>query len=67
MGFSHAGKDSPSNKVRTARYMRGECGECFQMIMPGEKYLLRDGSMTRTVKPVHLYCYMPEARSVLNK
>jgi hypothetical protein len=57
MGFSRANRDSPSNKVRTARYMRGKCGICFKMIMPGEKYLLIDGSITSNVRPAHLDCY----------
>ena len=59
MGFGSAGRDSPSNKVRVARFMRGDCSLCHQMIMPGQAYLLRDGSLTRNVSPVHLSCYSP--------
>ena len=55
MGFSSVGRDS--NKVRKARHMRGKCGLCFKMIMPGERYLLMDGSQTSNVSPVHLKCF----------
>lgn len=60
MGFSSADKDSPTHKVRKARYMRGKCGICFEMIMPGEEYAMRDGSRTRNVQPVHVKCYFPQ-------
>ena len=60
MGFSTAGRNSPSNKIRIARYMKGECGICLKMIMPGEAYDKMDGSNTSNVRLVHYNCYKPE-------
>ena len=45
MPISNAPRGSPANKVRIARYMRGECGVCYKMIMPGEAYETCVGGM----------------------
>ncbi len=47
--------------IRVARFMRGECGICHKMILPGEAYETGCGkSMTRNVYIAHYTCYKPD-------
>ena len=48
-------------KVRVARFMRGECGICHKMIMPGEAYeTCVGGTNTSNGYLSHYNCYKPE-------
>ena len=49
------------HRVRVARFMRGDCGICHKMIMPGEAYeTCVGGTNTRNGYLAHFNCYKPE-------
>ena len=57
MPIARVGK-SPA---RVARFMRGECGICHKMIMPGEAYeTCVGGTNTKNGYLAHYNCYKPD-------
>ena len=57
MGFSRSNKGIP---LKVARFMRGDCGICHEMIMPGEAYeTCVGGSNTGNGYLAHFNCYKP--------
>lgn len=57
MPISNAPRGSSANKVTISRYMKGKCGMCYKMIMPGEAYEYTGGSNTSNRHLVHFNCY----------
>ena len=56
MPISYGGK----SKVKVARFMRGVCGICHKMIMPGEAYeTCVGGTNTSNGYLAHYNCYKP--------
>ena len=57
MPISYIGKI----KVTVARFMRGKCGICHKMIMPGEAYeTCVGGTNTGNGYLAHYNCYKPD-------
>ena len=57
MPIAREGKSQPA---RVARFMRGTCGICHQMIMPGEAYeTCVGGTNTRNGYLAHYNCHKP--------
>lgn len=51
-----------NSRVRVARFMRGVCGICHKMIMPGEAYeTCVGGTNTKPGYLAHYNCYKPES------
>jgi len=49
------------NPIRVARFMKGKCGICHKMIMPGEAYeTCVGGSNTSKGYLAHYNCYKPD-------
>lgn len=49
-----------NNNVTVARLMRGRCGICYEMIMPGEAYeTCVGGTNTSNGHLAHFNCYKP--------
>jgi hypothetical protein len=78
MPISRASRENPANKVTVARYMRGKCGICHEMITAKEAYLTCvGGTNTSNGYLAHYNCYKstdaprweelkPEAQKVLS-
>jgi len=58
MPIARAERNSKANDPKKARYIKGSCGICHQMIMPGEFYFTCvGGTNTHNGYLAHLNCY----------
>lgn len=56
MAITGGRKEQP---VRVARFDKGICGICFEMVTAGQAYDYKGGTNTKNRQLVHYNCYKP--------